>query len=741
MNRRVAKQASALRRWHVLPPAALVAALLLFILFHKSTTQSPPTSAPKPEQTATQPKPTAAGWPARIALVSGDGIDGLRDGPAAQARWSDPWGIAIDAHGAMYVADAGGSNRIRRIASDGVVSTLAGGREGFADGIGAAAMFHTPSGLALDKAGNLFVADTGNHAIRKVTPQGAVTTLAGTGTAGWRDGPAAQAQFNGPIGVAVDAAGKVYVADTYNDLIRVIDLDGMVTTLAGGDAPGYADGIGAAAGFDTPCALAVDAAGTLWVADTGNGAIRRIARDDKVDTFARATMLGDKVLLRRPLSLALTDDGYLYIGDMAQGRVLQFAPDAQMAVLAGARDGERFVRPAGIALVAAGGLRLTDAASHRVHELVPAATTPGVPSPQSIGPAADAPPPDTDGRWPVRPQNVRHEIVGTVGEARGAYHGDALDHLHDGLDIHNNVGASVLAIADAKVEDPLPVWGVGELREGLSIEALSYIHMRVGRNLKDEALDPARFQLLRDAAGALERVRVRRGTRFSAGDVLGTTNAMAHVHLTWGDWGYTRNALALGFRDFVDHVPPRIDGVQIEDADGKAFAQKRRGRLVVPRGARGVAIVVEAWDQVDGNEARRRLGLHSLGYQLLDKDGRPLPGFEQPRMTLVFDRIPADSAATKVAYAANSGITVYGSAATRFRYVVTNTVRDGNFATGSWRTDQLPAGDYTVRIIASDYAGNVASRGRDLPIALMEPADIAPPKPARKTPHAKNSNR
>ena len=151
--------------------------------------------------------------------------------------------------------------------------------------------------------------------------------------------------------------------------------------------------------------------------------------------------------------------------------------------------------------------------------------------------------------------------------------------------------------------------------------------------------------------------------------------------------------------------------------------------------------MVEAWDQVDGNEARRRLGLHALGYQILAKDGSPVPGFEQPRTTLVFDRIPADSAATKVAYAAKSGITVYGSAATRFRYVVTNTVRDGGFATGLWQAGQLPAGDYTVRIVASDYAGNLATKNRDLPITLMEPADIEPPKPERKTPRTKKPSR
>ncbi|MFT3791024.1 MAG: NHL repeat-containing protein [Rudaea sp.] len=613
-NRRTTKRTSALPRRLIPLAAALVAALSFFILFHRYSTEPSAPPASKSESAAAKPKPTALGWPARIVLVSGDGIDGLRDGPAAQARWSDPWGIAVDARGNVYVADAGNANRIRRIAADGSVSTLAGGGEGFKDGSGAAAEFNTPSGLALDAAGNLYVADTGNHAIRKITPQGAVTTLAGTGTAGYRDGPAAQAQFDAPIGVAVDRSGKVYVADTYNDRIRAIGTDGVVSTLAGGDAPDYGDGTGAEASFDTPCALTVDDGGTVWVADTGNGAIRRIAPDGKVSTFARATALDDKVLLRRPLSLALARDGTLYVGDVAHGRVLQFAPDARMAVLTGASgDGDRFVRPTGLVLDADGSLRLTDAPSHRIHAIRPAAANALAEAPSPIGPAPDAPPPDTQGRWPMRPQNARHEIVGTVGEVRGD--GKILDHLHDGLDIHNDVGARVLAIAEAKIEDPLATWAAGELREGISLETLSYIHTKVGRNAKDEPIDEARFQLFRDDKGAVDRVRVRRGTRFGVGDALGTTNAMAHVHLIWGENGFMRNAIALGFTGFADHVPPHIENMQIQTADGRALAQKRHGRLIVPRDAQGVSIVVEAWDQVDGNEARRRLGLYSIGYQ------------------------------------------------------------------------------------------------------------------------------
>jgi DNA-binding beta-propeller fold protein YncE len=144
------------------------------------------------------------------------------------------------------------------------VTLFAGGHAGFADGLGAAAAFDTPSALAIDRLGNLYVADTHNNAIRKVAPDGAVSTLAG-GAAG----------FDGPVGVAVDRDGNVYVADTYNDRIRRIGKDGAVTTVAGSGTPDYLDGAGTAAAFDTPSAIAVDKHGVLFVADTGNNAIRR----------------------------------------------------------------------------------------------------------------------------------------------------------------------------------------------------------------------------------------------------------------------------------------------------------------------------------------------------------------------------------------------------------------------------------------------------------------------------------
>jgi hypothetical protein len=178
------------------------------------------------------------------------------------------------------------------------------------------------------------------------------------------------------------------------------------------------------------------------------------------------------------------------------------------------------------------------------------------------------------------------------------------------------------------------------------------------------------------------------------------------------------NPLVLPLVGFTDSVAPKIarDGIQLFDAGtGSRLEEKRDKRLLV---GGQVRIVVDAYDQVDGNQARRRLGLYKLGYQLLRADGTPAPGFEQARITLEFDRMPPDMEAVKVAYADESGITVYGSKSTRFLYEATNIVRHGYAARSTWNAAGLPAGDYTLRIIAADYNGNEATDGRDLEIRI-----------------------
>ena len=668
------------------------------------------------------PAPTKPFWAARVAPLAGDGQDGVLDGAPAQSRFSDPFGVAVDAQGVTYVADGGDSNRIRRIDKGGLVSTFAGGSEGFADGVGAAAAFHTPSALAIDRFGNLYVADTGNHAIRKIAPDGSVTTLAGDGQPGDADGVKRAARFHAPVGVAVDARGNVYVADTYNDRIRRIAPDGVVTTLASAAAPGNADGPAATAAFDTPSAIAVGKDGTLFVADTGNNAIRRIGPDGMVSTLVAPVEGERRPLLRRPTGLAITHDGYLYIAG-GGGRVLQLAPGGEIRALDDAdrppestfgADGKvHLYAPHGIAVERSGSLVVADALALRVLRLAPpkaGEAAPGIAPPRQAPRTAPMP-------WPVGPQDMPHEVVGLMGEVRGSYDGESRDHFHAGLDVRADIGSRVLAIMPTKVSDPFANWGFGSLSEGIAIGPLSYIHMRVGRDQSDKPFD-ARFQILKDARGKPARVRVPRGTRFAVGDALGTINSMSHVHLDYYPGGSLVNPLTLPFPGVLDTIAPRLQSVALYDSIGRRLSAKKGQPVRVERLLGEVSIVADGYDQMDGNLARRRLGLYKLGYQLLRPDGSALPGFEQPLITQVYDRLPREREAVKLLYAENSGITVYGSKATRFAYAVNNTLQDGRVAPGTWKVGALAPGDYILRIYAADYAGQVALEGRDLAIKV-----------------------
>lgn len=743
-------------------------------------------------------------WSARVTTLAGDGNAGADEGtmPLTAARFADPYGVAVDAAGAIYIADAGDNNRIRKLTPGGASSTLAGGKEGYADGPGAQAMFNTPSGIAIDAQGNLYVADTGNNAVRKVAPDGTVSTLAGGGAPGRADGKGKEARFNGPVGVAVDKDGVVYVADTYNDAIRRIASDGTVATIAGGGAPGDADGAALKAGFDTPCALVVDGDGALLIADTRNNAIRKLSRDGMVTTIVRAPDNDRQALLRRPMALARTHDGHLYIATGSQGRILQLTPEGELGALVdvdqrvqpgyGSDGTVQLYAPRGLAVARNGSVIASDAATFRVHRI--RAAGPGMPAGAGMadapaagrtmpgagtaaGPAAYAaaggtPPANTGAMntgavnagsvnpgpgapgtinagapgpgagagaggeagptpaatsvrsapakpmlWPVGPQNAPHEVVGLMGEVRGNFEGESRDHFHAGLDVQAGVGERVLAVAPVKVSDPLPNWGYGSLSEGISLGNISYIHMRVGRNAKNGALDQ-RFELLRNGKekdkGKPDRVRVRRGARFAAGDELGTINGMAHVHLDYFRQGRALNPISLPFTGLRDTVLPKITSITLFDSRGKVIKAAKRQPLTIRREMGELSIVVDAFDQMDGNEARRRLGLYRLGYQLLREDGSPVKGYEQPLITQVYDQLPRNKEAVKYAYAPNSGITVYGSKATRFAYTLTNRMIHGEVTPGTWHVADLAPGNYTLRILAADYAGNQAVEGRDL---------------------------
>ncbi len=201
-----------------------------------------------------------------------------------------PAGVAIDGVGNVYVAGIA-DNIIRKITPTGVATTLAGtaGVSGHADGTGKAASFNLPASVAIDSMGNLFVAESGNNTIRKITPTGAVTTLAGTaGKKGAANGTGAAARFNHPMGVTTDSAGNIYVADSGNNTIRKITPAGLVTTLAGtAEKEGDSDGTGASARFFQPNGVATDSAGNVYVADTCNHAIRKITPEGVVTTWMK----------------------------------------------------------------------------------------------------------------------------------------------------------------------------------------------------------------------------------------------------------------------------------------------------------------------------------------------------------------------------------------------------------------------------------------------------------------------
>jgi sugar lactone lactonase YvrE len=259
----------------------------------------------------------------RLVTTLAGSTTGFADGVATAARFSLPFGVAVDAAGNVYVADAG-NHRIRKISPAGAVSTLAGSTQGFVDGSGTAAQFNNPTAVAVDAAGNVYVADRSNHRIRKISPAGAVSTLAGS-TQGSADGVGTAAQFSNPEGVAVDAAGNVYVADLNNHRIRKITPAGAVSTLAGSTA-GFADGVGAAAQFNFPSGVAVDAAGNVYVADRSNHRIRKISPAGAVSTLAGSTQgfadgVGAAAQFSNPEGVAVDAAGNVYVADRSNHRI------------------------------------------------------------------------------------------------------------------------------------------------------------------------------------------------------------------------------------------------------------------------------------------------------------------------------------------------------------------------------------------------------------------------------------
>jgi sugar lactone lactonase YvrE len=212
-----------------------------------------------------------------VTTLAGSGSADFADGTGTSASFNYPSGVVLDDAGNVYVADSN-NNRVRKVTSStGEVTTLAGsGSAAFADGTGTSASFSRPLDVSVDGDGNVYVGDYNNFLVRKVTPTGEVTTLAGSGSATFADGAGSGASFVGPHGVALDNAGNLYVSDYRDHRIRKVTPTGVVTTLAGSGSAAFADGSGTGASFYWPRGVALDGAGNVYVADHNNHRIRKI---------------------------------------------------------------------------------------------------------------------------------------------------------------------------------------------------------------------------------------------------------------------------------------------------------------------------------------------------------------------------------------------------------------------------------------------------------------------------------
>lgn len=321
-----------------------------------------------------------------VSTYAGLGTAGQVNGSLTAARFNNPTDAVMMPNGDMYVADYG-SNAIRLITAAGTVSTFAGSTSSASGAVdsttGTSARFYAPGGIDADSAGNLYVADQFNNRIRKITPGGAVSTLAG-GSWGSQNGTGSGAQFYYPWDVAVSGAGTVYVADTYNNLIRAITPAGVVTTLAGSTSSGYQNGIGTAARFNYPSTIDIGPDGMLYVTDQDNNRIRKInPSTQEVTTLAgsgtKGTVdgLGTEAQFASPHGISVDPNGNVFVTDEYNHAIRKISPDGSVFTFAGGTQGflngttdvARFNQPIGLAVSNDGVLYVVERGNHRIRTI------------------------------------------------------------------------------------------------------------------------------------------------------------------------------------------------------------------------------------------------------------------------------------------------------------------------------------------------------------------------------------
>lgn len=323
---------------------------------------------------------TAQSQTCTFRTFAGAGVTGSADGAGTNASFNWSCGIAADNAGNLYVADFG-DHTIRKITPKGTVTTFAGraGCWGSEDGSPGQARFNGPRGVAVDSVGNIYVADTGNSTIRKITPEGFVSTLAGlAGSLGTADGISSKARFTGPCGIAADGADDLYVADTENETVRKVTREGVVSTVAGLPRGfGSNDGTTHDARLGGPSGVAVDRMGNLFVLESRQSTIRKITPQGEVRTFAGVALrsgsadgVGTNAQFCAPRAIAVDSGGNLYVADTDNQTIRKVTPEGMVSTVAGlARSSgstngtgsfARFRWPEGIAVDTSGNLYVAD---------------------------------------------------------------------------------------------------------------------------------------------------------------------------------------------------------------------------------------------------------------------------------------------------------------------------------------------------------------------------------------------
>jgi len=276
-----------------------------------------------------------------VSTLAGDGTPSLADGPAANAQFHFPFDVAADFNGNIYVADVQ-NHCIRKIAG-GLVSVFAGGDLGIADGEGSAAKFRYPMSITVDAAGNLYTSDVTDPRIRKIDPGAKVTTYAGSEEEGFADGAADIARFGDESALASDAEGNIYVADPQNNRIRKISTSRTVITIAGNETSGFEDGQAGKARFNFPDGIAVDGQGNIFVADGLNSCIRKIDPQGRVSTLAGTNKqgvedgTGSSARFEYPTDMVIDREGNLFVLDL--DRIRKIMPDGTVITIAGGLNG------------------------------------------------------------------------------------------------------------------------------------------------------------------------------------------------------------------------------------------------------------------------------------------------------------------------------------------------------------------------------------------------------------------